>query len=313
MTYYDEQLQMLGQQVARKTHLEAILRDLQNQRVTLDAKVKELERIKLDEQKDVDRLEGHSIAALFYAAIGKKEEKLDQELSEAYAAAAKYDVAVRELKAVNTDIAKHETELQELAGCEKEYTRILEEKAEAIKKSGTAYAEEILRIEEQIAQLENKKKEISEATLEGKAALRIAEDVLSRLNEAHDLGIWDLGRGGFLSGIAKHNALDEAQESVKTLQVQLRRFKTELADVTIHADVRVDIDDSLRSVDLFFDNFFTDWEILNKIEESQTQAKSAIRQIQEALDKLSEIRKQAQKEQNAKYNALDDFILKTKI
>ena len=313
MTYYDEQLQILGQQVARKVHLEALLRDLQNQKVTLDAKVEELKRIKLDEQKDVDRLEGRSLAALFYDAIGKKGEKLDKEIGEAYAAVAKYDSAAHELRVVNEDIAKYETEVRGLSNCEKEYNRILEEKAEAIKKSGTAYAQEMLDMEEQIAQLDSKKKEIDEANSAGKEALRRAEDVLAKLNEAHDWGIWDLGKGGLISSLAKHSALDEAQESLKELQIQLRRFKTELADVTIHADVRVSIDDSLRSADLFFDNVFTDWAVLNKIEESQTQAKSAIKQINEALDKLLEIRKKAQKEQIAKYAALDDLIIKAKI
>ena len=313
MTYYDEQLQILGQQVARKVHLEALLRDLQNQKVTLDAKVEELKRIKLDEQKDVDRLEGRSLAALFYDAIGKKGEKLDKEIGEAYAAVAKYDAAAHELRVVNEDIAKYETEVRGLSNCEKEYNRILEEKAEAIKKSGTAYAQEMLDMEEQIAQLDSKKKEIDEANSAGKEALRRAEDVLAKLNEAHDWGIWDLGKGGLISSLAKHSALDEAQESLKELQIQLRRFKTELADVTIHADVRVSIDDSLRSADLFFDNVFTDWAVLNKIEESQTQAKSAIKQINEALDKLLEIRKKAQKEQIAKYAALDDLIIKAKI
>ena len=38
MTFYDEQLQNLQQQVARKAHLETVLRDLYNQKKALDIK-----------------------------------------------------------------------------------------------------------------------------------------------------------------------------------------------------------------------------------------------------------------------------------
>ena len=104
MTFYDEQLQNLQQQVARKAHLETVLRDLHNQKKELDIKVADLNRAKQDEQTDVDRLEGRSLAAFFYAVVGKKEEKLDKERREAYAASVKYDAAVRELLAVEEDI-----------------------------------------------------------------------------------------------------------------------------------------------------------------------------------------------------------------
>lgn len=116
MSFYDEQLQNPQQQVARKAHLEAVLRDLHNQKRELDIKVADLNRAKQDEQTDVDRLEGRSLAAFFYAVVGKKEEKLDKERREAYAASVKYDAAVRELSAVEEDIARYESELREYPG-----------------------------------------------------------------------------------------------------------------------------------------------------------------------------------------------------
>lgn len=48
--------------------------------------VQALEKAKQSEQADVDRLEGRTLAAFFYNAIGKMEEKLTQERREAYAA-----------------------------------------------------------------------------------------------------------------------------------------------------------------------------------------------------------------------------------
>ena len=53
MTYYDQQLQQLQDQCARKKHLEAVVRELRNQRFALAASVRELEGIMLEEQADL--------------------------------------------------------------------------------------------------------------------------------------------------------------------------------------------------------------------------------------------------------------------
>ena len=90
MTYYDEKLQQLQEQMARSKQLEAMIKELRNQRDSLTAQVRELESIKLEEQADVDRLEGRSLAAFFYNVIGKMDEQLDKESQEAYAARVKY-------------------------------------------------------------------------------------------------------------------------------------------------------------------------------------------------------------------------------
>ena len=63
MTYYDEQLQQLQAQMARSKQLEAMVKELRSQRDLLVAQVRELESIKLEEQADVDRLEGRSLSA----------------------------------------------------------------------------------------------------------------------------------------------------------------------------------------------------------------------------------------------------------
>lgn len=313
MTYYDEQLQSLQQQVSRKAHLEAVLEDLHNQKKELDVKVTQLKYAKQDEQADVDRLEGRSLAAFFYAVVGRKVEKLDKERKEAYAASVKYDAAVCELSAVEEDIARYESELRGLSGCEIKYARVLQDKATAIKALETAEAEEVLRLEEQVAHLENQKKEINEAISAGNKALSIADAVLSKLDDAEGWGTWDILGGGLLSDLAKHSSLDEAQELVETLQVQLRRFKTELADVSIHANMQVSIDGFLRFADYFFDGLFADWAVLDKIEESQNEVRKTINQIETVSNKLSKMLSEAEKEQAEKNDQLNDLIVKAKI
>ena len=62
----DSTLKELWQQVAEKKNCEAKQKELTAQRDTLADRLKKLEKSKLAEQADVNRLEGHSLAAFFY-------------------------------------------------------------------------------------------------------------------------------------------------------------------------------------------------------------------------------------------------------
>ena len=308
MTYYDEKLQQLQEQMARSKQLEAMIKELRNQRDSLTAQVRELESIKLEEQADVDRLEGRSLAAFFYNVIGKMDEQLDKESQEAYAARVKYDAAARELEGVEADLRRYESELSALRGCEHRYDEVLKEKADAIKAAGGSNGEEILKLEERNAFLESQKKELQEAISAGNAALSTTQQVLSSLDSAEGWGTWDLFGGGLVADLAKHSHLDEAQGAVEQLQSQLRRFKTELADVTIQADMQVNVDGFLRFADYFFDGLFADWAVLDKINQSQSQVQNTKSQIASVLSRLDSMMRTLEQEQVQIKSKLDTLV-----
>ena len=308
MTYYDEKLQQLQEQMARSKQLEAMIKELRNQRDSLTAQVRELESIKLEEQADVDRLEGRSLAAFFYNVIGKMDEQLDKERQEAYAARVKYDAAARELEGVEADLRRYESELSALRGCERRYDAVLKEKADAIKAAGGSNGEEILKLEERSAFLESQKKELQEAISAGNAALSTTQQVLSSLDSAEGWGTWDLFGGGLVADLAKHSHLDEAQGAIEQLQSQLRRFKTELADVTIQTDMQVNVDGFLRFADYFFDGLFADWAVLDKINQSQSQVQNTKSQIASVLSRLDSMMRTLEQEQVQIKSKLDTLV-----
>ena len=289
---FDSSLSELQQKVALKKQLEAKLNDLRNQRKVFDKKVIELRVEHRSEQEDVEKLEGRSLANYFYQLFGKLDEKLSEERREASAAKVKLDAAERELAAVDCEIEEIQTQSQELYGCEQAYAAALEARRNAVKSSGTPTAAQILELEEKIAFLESQKKEIREAISAGHSALGTADSVLSELEDADGWNTWDmLGGGGIITHMAKHSHLDEAQEKVEQLQGKLRRFKTELADIDIHADMQVSIDGFLRFADYFFDGLFADWAVGDKISESQSSVQKVKGQISSALSKLERMEK----------------------
>lgn len=298
MTTYDAQLQRLQEQAARRKKLISVTQELRRQRDTFSARARELKDVMLDEQADVDRLEGRSLAAFFYNVIGRMDEKLDRERREAYEARVKYDAAARELAEAEAELRRSEEELDTLRDCEERYQAALEEKSQAVKAHGGAGAEKLLELERHIAALDGRKRELDEAVSAGRLALHTADNILSSLDSAEGWGTWDLFGGGLISDLAKHGHLDDAQNAIEQLQSQLRRFKTELADVTIYADIQVNLDGFLRFADYFFDNLFTDWAVLDHIHQSQEQVRDIRNQIGSILTRLESTLESTKQEQN---------------
>lgn len=305
---HNEELQQLQRQVARKKQLESRLRDLRAQRQELSRKAAELETLKQDEQADVDRLEGRSLAGFFYSVIGKMDEKLTEERQEAYAARVKYDAAVRELSAVEEDLERGEAELRELEGCEARYEEALDRKAAELKAAGGETANAILDFERRLASIESRKKELREAIAAGRSALSTADEILSRLGSAEGWATWDLLGGGLIADLAKHSHLDEAQAAVEQLQVELRRFQTELADVRVSSDLQVRIDGFLRFADYFFDGLFADWAVMDRIQQSQEQVQQTRDQIADVLARLGDMFCAAEQEEQETGERLDQLL-----
>ena len=310
MKFYDTTLKQLYDMTAEKKRLDAKYKDLKAQAATYGEQLFALRSAYTKEQEDVDKLEGRSLASYFYNVIGKKDEKLDKEREEAYAARVKLDAAERELTAVKNEMATVRARLGELSGCENAYSRALENRREEIKILSTPEAEELLRLEEEIAQLDSQQKEIGEAILAGNAAFAIAEKILSELDSADGWNTWDMfGGGGLITHMAKHGHLDDAQDLVETLQDKLRSFKTELADVSINADMQVNIDGFLRFADYFFDGLFADWAVADRISESMSTVQKTKDQIGRLVDKLIKMKEDAERREKRLRDRADAIVV----
>lgn len=302
-------LKGLQQQVAEKKRLEAKLQELYTQQEMLEAQTQTLERAKLNEQADVDRLEGRSLAAFFYNVVGKLDQKLDKERQEAYAAQVKHDAAARELDSVQADIASCEDQADRLEGCEERYQAALQEKAAVIRRSGNEAARKLLETETRISALESRMKEIREAVDAGSRALQAADKVLETLDDAESLSTWDVLGGGLLVDLAKHESLDNAQERVEQLQEDLRRFKTELTDVTVEADIQISIDGFLQFADFFFDGLFADLAVMDHIHGSQEKVRKTRDEIQAVLSRLTDMQTETGEELDAEQHQADQITV----
>lgn len=309
MTSYSDQLLELQVQIAEKEHIETKLHNLRTQKEDLEYSVSKLSYEKTLENEDVENLEGGSLLGFILRLTGGYEKRLSKEQQEAYAATVKYDAAVSELEAVELDIRHCEGELARIRSREREYEKLLKERKEALAQSDTPAGEEIRRLQDIIASQTARKKELLEAIEAGNRAKGIADQVGEHLSEASSWGTFDLLGGGLLSDLAKHDHIDQAQKLVEALQVQLRRFNTELADVNQRIDATpVVIDSFTKFADFFFDDIFSSLSVSQKIDTSIGNLNQTRLQIERMLERLQPMLDQTEQNiKNAQF-ALENLV-----
>lgn len=307
----NKQLEELQEKLARKKRVEKLLDGLYAQEENDLLKVEALEKIKLKEDKDVKKLEGISVQALLCAISGKKEEKLDKEKREAYAATAKYELAKKQLDEVREQIKTNEIELELLFNVEARYDHVINKKVDYIKKLGNKYADHIKLLEQDAANKKSRLKEIEEAIRAGNRAFEKSNTVLKHLDRAMDYSTWDIFGGGTIADVLKHSELADAQKLVEALQRDLRDFNIELKDVNMDIDSNIDVrvEGFLGFADYWMDGFFVDWTVRNHIEESTSKVNQIKSNIKHILEQLIEEEEKTVLEQKGIKEKIEKIVI----
>ncbi len=129
-------------------------------------------------------------------------------------------------------------------------------------------------------------KEKREAIDAGNRALRSLQSAQDHLDSAKGWGIWDMLGGGFVSTMIKHSKMDKAKEDMEQAKYDLRNFSKELQDVSMNANLNIETNDFLSFADWFFDGFFVDWMMQDRINKARSQVEDAIRRVEDVLRQL---------------------------
>ncbi len=126
-------------------------------------------------------------------------------------------------------------------------------------------------------------REVREAKAAGERALESLRDARERMESAGRWGVWDMVGGGLFTSLIKHSRLDEAQALMEGARADLEAFQRELRDIHVPMEFGVHIGGFLNFADFFFDNFFVDWMVQNKIGEAKEQLEDAIQNVESVL------------------------------
>ncbi|MBO7251180.1 MAG: hypothetical protein J6V25_01005 [Oscillospiraceae bacterium] len=293
MLQHADDLSLLQAQVEYKKRLDAVMSELTAQENALKIRLQDLKEIMLHAQKEVDRLEGHTLSAFFYNVIGQRDTVLTKERREAYAAQVKYTTALRELEAIQEDIRETTQDLEDLQDCEIRFSQKLEEKRQEMARENDADGSFLLEKGQLIQYLSNQERELEEAITAGTSTLRTMADIQQSLHRAKDWTAHEAIVPAFWTDHARQERIEHVQETVALLQIQLQRFNRELSDVTIRSNLGATIERMLKFADSFFDTLAAELGIPDKVRQScsladQTQEHilSILRQLQNALEEV---------------------------
>lgn len=129
-------------------------------------------------------------------------------------------------------------------------------------------------------------KEKNEAIRAGERVLGSLKDALSQLEGARTWGVIDMLGGSFLSSAIKRGRLNRAQEALNQADRELTVFSNELNDVRNLTYINVNTHDLLGFADLFYENFFVDLLMQNRIKTAEKQVRDAINVVEDALRQL---------------------------
>lgn len=96
--------------------------------------------------------------------------------------------------------------------------------------------------------------------------------------------------GGFISTMVKHSRMDDARRNMEQAKDDLKKFSRELQDVNVTYHLNLETADFLSFADWFFDGFFVDWMVEERISQAREQVAEAIRQVEQVLAQLRNCR-----------------------
>ena len=131
--------------------------------------------------------------------------------------------------------------------------------------------------------IEKEKREAIEA---GHRALNSLSTAKENLNSAKNWGLVDMFGGGFFSTMLKHSKMEQAKQNMEQAKYDLRSFSKELNDVSMVINLNIETGDFLSFADWFFDNFFVDWMVQDRINKARDQVRDAIWKVENVMREL---------------------------
>jgi hypothetical protein len=136
-------------------------------------------------------------------------------------------------------------------------------------------------------QLRHELREIEEAQAAAGRVIAAANDASAKLDSAHAWGTYDTWfGGGLISSLVKHDRIDQAQDLMGSVDHSLRQLRKELADIGIDQVRGVEIGDVHKTLDIWFDNIFSDFATQSRISEADERLEAvghAVRRLQDEL------------------------------
>jgi methyl-accepting chemotaxis protein len=240
----------------------------------------------IKEQRDVEKLEKGSSVSFFLKLFGKLEEKIEKEEIEALDAKHKYESTQYELNNVKVSILNLKDEIKDYDKLVKEYEALWRQKERELLNSSSFKRQEYVNSTEKLASLKVLDKELKEAVNAGESLTEVLEEAKKEFESAKSWGTIDMFGGGVMSSMIKRGHIENANKVLNEVQYLVKSFKKELNDVNVSLDMKYVSGDFSDMTDIFFDNFFSDIMVQDKINNALNNVNRTLRVVERNTKEL---------------------------
>lgn len=302
----NKQIEDIKNKVAEKEVLENRLSNLSKELDKSELELKNLEYNLQKEFKDVEKLKKLSLSNILSIIMKNKEEKMEKEEEEYLAAKLKHDQCKSKLDLLKANISDTDSRLKSLSNCEYEYSKLLEKKLGLFNIYGDQENKnKLINMEKELDSYLKEIKEIDESILAGNKLNNEIIQAIKLLDSAKTWGTIDLLGGDFISSLAKHKKVDEAQRHFSRISNLLDNFNKELKDINISS---LNFSSTSIAFDVFFDNIFTDISVNSQINKAYGDMCNLKKRVSSILNKLIENKNNLNHIIDVKRKDYDDFI-----
>lgn len=293
-------------ELAKKYVLENKLNDLKKELFKGEEELSQLEHSLTKEKRDVDNLKKLSLSNFLSTVKGNKEEKLQKEEQEYIMAKIKYDSCKSRVNLIKADIREVNERLNDITNYKSDYDNLLKQKIELINVYGDENTKnKIIDMEEKIDKYLKEIKEINESIYVGDSLMSEISQAKKLLNSAKNWSTLDLFGGDFLTSMAKHSKIDDAQSHFSRISSLTKSFNKELKDVNIEG---VGFSSTTKTFDIFFDNIFSDLSVDSHIRDSYENVCNLERSVASILSNLKSNKAKVDSNLASKRNEYDEFV-----
>ena len=239
------------------------------------------------ETVELKALEDFSPTQLWAKLRGTHSTDLEREQAELAAAVYQARIAEGALSEASSLVRQLRTALAALGDVDERRRRALDATEAELRRTGGPAAEELIDIATQLAASQADSREVGEAQRAADQADARLRAAISELSHAGDLADFDvfLG-GGLLVDAAKYDRVDRAVAQLRAAGQALKALSSELADVRIPATPGLDIPELTHTFDVWFDNFFSDLSVRDRIREAAASSRRALEAVGAARTEL---------------------------
>lgn len=234
------------------------------------------------EQRDVDRYEGWTVASVLASIAGRREEKVASETAERDAVALELAVRTAALDRVREEVRFLRGQATPPQDCEQAIEQARTEYLSALHAANDPRGPVGTKLIEQIGTLRGEVDEVVEAQVACAATVSALSEAARALSAAGGWSTYDtFFGGGLVADSFKRDRIAQATRAIGSVHYNLTVLAAELRDVagapaTLSAP---QISPTLGAMDLWLDNIFSDWMVRNRISAS----KESVARTQERL------------------------------